>query len=180
MMARQLGVAVLRGGSWGTTMAATCASNTATVPWAPDPETAEEIKTRHTNSRYLGDLRLAEPLRATADPAAAVANADILAMFVPSHTFRSGTGAGRQGPAAVDSDCQPGEGRQRRTRLLRTEIIAAVKTSPVVMTLATERSVEIPIAAQVDAVLNQRQPVRDACRGLRQPPPGHELHGEAG
>jgi glycerol-3-phosphate dehydrogenase len=161
-------------------VAATCARNTATVLWAPDPETAEEIKTRHTNSRYFGDLRLAEPLRATADPAAAVANADILAMFVPSHTFRSGTGAGRQGPAAVDSDCQPGE-RPRTTHPpahdrdhRRSEDVA------VVMTLAAERSVEIPIAAQVDAVLNQRQPVGDAYRGLRQPPPGHELHGEAG
>jgi len=152
MMAGQLGVAVLGGGSWGTTVAAT--------------------KTRHTNSRYLGDLRLAEPLRATADPAAALANADILAMFVPSHTFRSGTGAGRQGPAAVDSDCQPGE-RPRTTH-------PTVKTSPVVMKFAAERSVETPIAAQVDAVLNQRQPVGDGYRGLRQPPPGHELHREAG
>ncbi len=51
-----------------------------------------------------------------------------------------------------------------------------------VMKLAAVRSVETPIAAQVDAVLNQRQPVGDAYRGLRQPPPGHELelHGEAG
>jgi len=51
-----------------------------------------------------------------------------------------------------------------------------------VMKLAAERSVETPIAAQVEAVLNQRQPVGDAYRGLRQPPPGHELelHGETG
>jgi len=55
-----------------------------------------------------------------------------------------------------------------------------VKTSPVVMKFAAERSVETPIAAQVDAVLNQRQPVGDGYRGLRQPPPGHELHREAG
>jgi glycerol-3-phosphate dehydrogenase len=142
MMARQPSVAVLGGRSWGT-VAATCARNTATVLWAPHPENAEEIKTRHTNSRYLGDLRLAEPLRATSDPA-----------------------------AAVDSDCQPGE-RPRTTH-------PTVKTSPVVMKLAAERTVETPIAAQVHAVLNQRQPVGDAYRGRRQPPPGHELRGEAG
>jgi glycerol-3-phosphate dehydrogenase (NAD(P)+) len=51
MMARQLSAAVRGGGSWGTTVAATCARNTATVLWAPDRDTAEEIKTRHTSAR---------------------------------------------------------------------------------------------------------------------------------
>lgn len=89
MTARKPNVAVLGGGSWGTTVASTCARNTATTLWARDPATAAEINLRHTNSRYLGDLRLTARLRATADLVEAVAEADVLVMGVPSQSFRS-------------------------------------------------------------------------------------------
>jgi glycerol-3-phosphate dehydrogenase (NAD(P)+) len=82
-------VAVIGGGSWGTTVASLAALNTQTTLWARDPATAAEINDEHRNSRYLGDLRLTESLRATADLAEAVGDADVLVMAVPSQSFRS-------------------------------------------------------------------------------------------
>src|SRR5438874_2674983 len=60
-------VAVLGGGSWGTTVASTCARNTPTLLWARAPDTVREINEQHTNSRYLGELPLTAALRATED-----------------------------------------------------------------------------------------------------------------
>ena len=82
-------VAVLGGGSWGTTVASLAALNTQTTLWARDPDTAAEIAGEHRNSRYLGDLALTESLRATASLPEAVSEADVLVMAVPSQSFRS-------------------------------------------------------------------------------------------
>jgi glycerol-3-phosphate dehydrogenase (NAD(P)+) len=82
-------VAVLGGGSWGTTVASLAASNTQTTLWARDAATAREISEQHRNSRYLGELPLTESLRATADLAEALTGADVLVMAVPSQSFRA-------------------------------------------------------------------------------------------
>ena len=49
----QLRVAVMGGGSWGTTIASMVSRNTPTVLWARDAATVGEINERHTNHRYL-------------------------------------------------------------------------------------------------------------------------------
>ncbi len=335
-MARTPTVAVLGGGSWGTTVASTAARNTPTTLWARDPATAAEIDTQHTNSRYLGDLGLAPGLRATADLAEAVASADVLVMGVPSHSFRSvleqvaahvrpwipvvslvkgleqdtrkrmtevvadvlpghpagvlagpniareivqgysaaatiampdhqtaellqgvihtsrfrvyttddvigaeiagalknvyavatgiGDGldagdntramvitralreltrlgvalggraetfAGLAGMGDLIATCTSPHSRNRRVGLGLAagktveqvcaelgQVAEGVKTSSVVTKIAAERGVELPIAAEMDAVLNHGQPVADAYRGLLQQRPGHEVHGE--
>ncbi len=81
-------VVVLGAGSWGTTVAHLAAHNTPTTLWARRPDVAEEINVHHTNSRYLPDFTLHERLEGTADMAAAVAQADVLVMGVPSSGFR--------------------------------------------------------------------------------------------
>ncbi|MGH3433930.1 MAG: NAD(P)H-dependent glycerol-3-phosphate dehydrogenase [Thermocrispum sp.] len=335
--AKQPSVAVLGGGSWGSTVASTCARNTRTTLWARDPAAAAEITARRRNPRYLGDLPLARALRATSDLAEAVAEADVLVMAVPSHSFRSvleeaaehvrpwipvvslvkgleqgsrlrmtevvasvlpghpaGVLAGPniareilQGFAAAATIAMPdhrtaemlqelfrtsrfrvytstdvigaeiagalknvfaiatgiGDGLQAGdntramviTRSLRElarlggalggqqetfaglagmgdliatctsahsrnrrvgvglaqgksleaiaedlgQVAEGVKSSSVVMKLAAERGVDMPIAAEVDAVINHGQPVADAYRGLLKQRPGHELHGDA-
>jgi glycerol-3-phosphate dehydrogenase (NAD(P)+) len=82
-------VAVLGGGSWGTTVASLAASNTQTTLWARDAATAREINEEHRNSRYLGELPLTESLRATSELTEAVAEADVVVMAVPSQSFRA-------------------------------------------------------------------------------------------
>ena len=89
MSRRPPSVAVLGGGSWGTTVASLAAQNTETTLWARSPEVAAEITEEHRNSRYLPDLSLTESLRATADLAEAVTGADVLVMAVPSQSFRA-------------------------------------------------------------------------------------------
>jgi glycerol-3-phosphate dehydrogenase (NAD(P)+) len=85
----ELKVAVLGGGSWGTTVAALTCRNAPVTLWARNPATVEEINSKRSNSTYLPDARLPESLRATNDIADAVSDADILVMGVPSQNFRA-------------------------------------------------------------------------------------------
>ncbi|MBY0441512.1 MAG: NAD(P)H-dependent glycerol-3-phosphate dehydrogenase [Mycobacteriaceae bacterium] len=82
-------VVVLGGGSWGTTVASTCARRGPTLQWVRSPETAQDINDNHRNTRYLGpDVVLSETLRATTDFSEAAQCADVVVMGVPSHGFR--------------------------------------------------------------------------------------------
>lgn len=82
-------VAVIGGGSWGTTVAHLAAHQVPTVLWARRQDLADEVNTHHTNSRYLPGLELHPSLRATADLVEAVQTADVIVMGVPSQGFRS-------------------------------------------------------------------------------------------
>lgn len=82
-------VAVVGAGSWGTTVAALASRNAPTVLWARRPELAVEIAKDHRNSAYLDGFDLPEDLGATSDLAAAVGQADVLVMGVPSHGMRA-------------------------------------------------------------------------------------------
>ncbi|MYB03499.1 MAG: hypothetical protein F4Y13_04715, partial [Acidimicrobiaceae bacterium] len=68
-------VAVIGGGSWGTTVAHLCAHNTATVLYARDSAVAGGVNTTGENSRYLPGRRLHPDLRATSDIAEAAGGA---------------------------------------------------------------------------------------------------------
>jgi glycerol-3-phosphate dehydrogenase (NAD(P)+) len=117
------GVAVLGGGSWGTTVAALAAANTPTVLWARDPEVVREIGSRHTNSRYLGERELPAALSATTNLAEAASEADVLVVAIPSHSLRSVA-------RAAAPHLQPGipvvslvKGLEAHTRLRPTEVL---------------------------------------------------------
>ncbi len=86
--AANLRVAVVGGGSWGTTVATLVARNTAVTLWARNRDIVQEINSQHTNQAYLPDATLPDNLQATDDIAAAVNSAQVLVMGVPSHTFR--------------------------------------------------------------------------------------------
>lgn len=81
-------IAVIGGGSWGTTVAHLSAHNAPTQLYTRRPEVAASINDQHENSRYLPGLALHESLRATTDLATAVAGARAVVMGVPSHGFR--------------------------------------------------------------------------------------------
>jgi glycerol-3-phosphate dehydrogenase (NAD(P)+) len=86
---RSVSVAVLGGGSWGTTVASLAAANAETVLWARDGETVEAVNAQHRNPKYLGDLPLHPNLRATGDLSEAVWDADVVVAGVPSQAMRS-------------------------------------------------------------------------------------------
>jgi glycerol-3-phosphate dehydrogenase (NAD(P)+) len=87
-MLRPVNVAVLGGGSWGSTVASIAAANATTVLWSRDEQTAAEINEHHRNSRYLGDLQMHPDVRGTTSLEDAVYDADVIVVAVPSHAVR--------------------------------------------------------------------------------------------
>ncbi|HEY2506868.1 MAG TPA: NAD(P)H-dependent glycerol-3-phosphate dehydrogenase [Streptosporangiaceae bacterium] len=88
--------AVLGAGSWGTTFAQVlCDAGTPTVLWCRRPELARVINTRHESPDYLPGICLPDALRATADPAEALAGADLVALAVTAQTLRANLAAWR-------------------------------------------------------------------------------------
>lgn len=59
-----------------------------------------------------------------------------------------------------------------------TQVAEGVRTSAVVMELAVEYGIDMPIATEVDAVLHHGQPVAAAYRGLLRRAAGHEHRGD--
>ncbi len=81
--------AVFGAGSWGTAFAKVLVDAGADVVLcARRAELAETIRTRHENTDYLPGIALPPALRATHDPEAALAGADIVVLAVPSQTLR--------------------------------------------------------------------------------------------
>ncbi len=88
--------AVLGSGSWGTTFAMVLADAGAEVSlWARRSSLADQITREHVNGDYLPGIVLPDGIRATADPAAALRDADIVVLAVPSQTLRANLGRWR-------------------------------------------------------------------------------------
>ncbi|MDN5858873.1 MAG: NAD(P)H-dependent glycerol-3-phosphate dehydrogenase [Pseudonocardia sp.] len=58
-----------------------------------------------------------------------------------------------------------------------TQVAEGVRSVAVVMRLAVRAGVDVPIAHEVDAVLNKGSTAREAYRGLLKQAPGHEVSG---
>jgi glycerol-3-phosphate dehydrogenase (NAD(P)+) len=84
-----LKVAVIGGGSWGTTMASVVARNCPTTLWARDLETVKEVNNSHSNSKYLKGLILNKNLKANNSLPETVKDADVIIMAIPSQYYRS-------------------------------------------------------------------------------------------
>ena len=81
--------AVLGGGSWGTTFAQVlCDAGTPVMLYCREPELAEQINTSHASTRYLPGVTLPASLRATAEPAVALADADLVVLAIPAQSLR--------------------------------------------------------------------------------------------
>lgn len=81
-------VAVLGGGSWGTTVASLVSRNCPVTLWARNPATVAQINEHHCNETYLPGAELPEKLLATNDVGDAVRDADLVVMGIPSQHFR--------------------------------------------------------------------------------------------
>lgn len=81
-------MAVVGGGSWGTTVASLAATNAPTMLWARRNDVVQSVNRDHRNPDYLGEVVLPLDLRATGDLAEAVGLADVVVMAVPSQGFR--------------------------------------------------------------------------------------------
>lgn len=123
-MGRTPRVAVLGGGSWGTTLASLVAPKAETRIWARDPAVCTEITQRHRNSRYLPGIPLAPALTGEPHLKRAAAWADVLILAVPSLGFREVC-------ARIAGKIRPGvpvisvvKGLERGTKRRMTQIVA--------------------------------------------------------
>src|SRR6188472_4646581 len=77
-------------GAWGTALAKVLADAGNNVAlWARRPELADEINDTLRNTRYLGDTELPKAIRATSDPAEALAGACTVLLGVPAQQLRA-------------------------------------------------------------------------------------------
>ncbi|MFN8041375.1 MAG: NAD(P)H-dependent glycerol-3-phosphate dehydrogenase [Acidimicrobiales bacterium] len=122
----QIRVAVIGAGSWGTTVAHLTAHNAPTVLWARDEVVAGAVDTGKGNPKYLAGFDLHPDLRATADLAEAVRQADVLVMGVPSHSFRSTLEAVSDHVRAWVPVISLTKGLEQGTKLRMTQVIREV------------------------------------------------------
>jgi glycerol-3-phosphate dehydrogenase (NAD(P)+) len=81
--------AVLGAGAWGTTFAQVLSdAGTPVTLWCRRAELAEQINARHESPAYLPGIALPATLHATADPAEALAGAELVVLAVPAQTLR--------------------------------------------------------------------------------------------
>tara|TARA_B100000767_G_scaffold270158_1_gene293279 strand:+ start:4787 stop:5809 length:1023 start_codon:yes stop_codon:yes gene_type:complete len=89
-MKKALKIAVLGGGSFGTTLCNLIAEGGShPTLWLRSQERADEINREHRNSYYLADFQLNPKVQATTDIEQAVSCAHIVFVAVPSHSCRS-------------------------------------------------------------------------------------------
>jgi glycerol-3-phosphate dehydrogenase (NAD(P)+) len=86
---RELDLLIVGGGSFGTALAMLLSEMGKRFEmWVRREELAQEINTRHTNTRYAGGHELPPSVRATTDMEEAVKRAPVILMAVPSRAFR--------------------------------------------------------------------------------------------
>lgn len=121
-----LKVAVLGGGSWGTTVAALTARNVPVTIWARNSDTVDEINRDHRNETYLPGADLPKTLCATHDIGEAVSEADVVVMGIPSQNFRSVLMEVRKHLRAWVPVVSLTKGLELDTRMRMTEIVKEI------------------------------------------------------
>jgi glycerol-3-phosphate dehydrogenase (NAD(P)+) len=123
-------VGVLGAGSWGTTLADLLARKGFEVRlWAREPEVVASINETHENSVFLEGAALHPSLRAVADPAAAVQDADVVVSAAPSHAVRSVLSQARSAIAPGTLLVSATKGIEPDTLALMSEVLDEVVPS---------------------------------------------------
>jgi glycerol-3-phosphate dehydrogenase (NAD(P)+) len=119
--------AVMGAGMWGTTFAQVlCDAGTHAMLWGRQPKLAEAINARHQNPGYLPGITLTPALYATADPAEALAGADLVVLAVPAQTLRGNLTAWRPLLPPEAALISLMKGIEHGTRERMSEVIAEV------------------------------------------------------
>lgn len=164
--------AVLGAGSWGTTFAKVLVDAGGEVTlWGRRPEVVRSIAERHENRDYLPGVALPPALRATTDPAEALAGAGLVVLALPAQTLRANLGAWAPAVDRAATLVSLAKGIELGTAKRMSEVIGevvgcapervAVVTGP---NLATEIAREQPSATVVACVDPERaEAVQRAC-----------------
>ena len=123
---RRSKIAVLGGGSWGTTTASVISRQCDAVLWARDAQIVDEINQHHINTRYLAGATLHPKLTATTALTVAVDNADAVLIAVPSSHFRDVLVNALPGIPRDIPVISLSKGLEKGSRMRMTEIIRDV------------------------------------------------------
>jgi glycerol-3-phosphate dehydrogenase (NAD(P)+) len=83
-------ISIIGAGGWGTALAHVLATQGHAVRlWAYEPEVAEEIRSRRTNSIFLAGIPLSPSIQSTNELAEALQDAEFVVLAMPSHTARA-------------------------------------------------------------------------------------------
>ncbi|MFE3760459.1 NAD(P)H-dependent glycerol-3-phosphate dehydrogenase [Streptomyces sp. NPDC059104] len=129
---RSLRAAVLSAGSWGTAVAKIMAdAGTDVIVHARRGEIADAINTEHRNPGYFPDVELPSTVKATTDPAVALAGADFLVLSIPAQSLRPNLAAWAPhiGPDTVIVSLM--KGIETGTGLRASQVITDVTGLPV-------------------------------------------------
>lgn len=124
-------VAVLGSGSWGTTFAAVVAdAGHDVVIWGRDLDAVKSIRDSHENPAYLPGVTLPLGVGATVDMVAAVEDAAVVIVAIPSQVARAALApiAGRLGPEVVAVSLM--KGVELSTGYRMSEVLAEVLELP--------------------------------------------------
>ena len=119
-------IAVIGAGSWGTTVASLVAPKHRTVLWARRAELAAAIDQRSENPDYLSGFELPAELEATSDLFAALDDAAVVVMGVPSHGTRAVLEQCRGSIDPTAPIVSLSKGIERETLMRMTEVAADV------------------------------------------------------
>ena len=165
-----MNVAVIGSGSWGTAVAAMVAPRASTTLWARRSESAAEMTSDRENTSYLPGIQLPESLAITSDLAAALDDAEVVVMAVPSHGFREvlerATDLVHPDARVVSLTKGVEQGSQLRMTQIAGEVLAIDPTRIGVLTgpnLAREIALGQPAAAVI-AIADQA--IADELQGL--------------
>lgn len=153
-------IAVLGGGSWGTTTASVISRNCTSVLWARDAAIVDEINRKRRNTRYLGDATLHPKLRATTTIGEAVGGADAVLIAVPSSHFREVLTSALPDLADAVPVISLSKGLEKHTRMRMTEIVKEVAPACVSGVLTGPNLAREIVAGQAAAsvlALDQRE-----------------------
>lgn len=153
-------VAVMGAGSWGTVLARMLADNgREVILWARRAELARTIDQRHRNPDYLPGVRLPSAVSATADPAVALAGADVVALALPAQVMRDTVRDWRSLMPAGATVVSLAKGVERASGLRMSEVIHGALGVPMEAiaalsgpNLAQELAMREPSAAVVAGV----------------------------
>jgi glycerol-3-phosphate dehydrogenase (NAD(P)+) len=118
-------VAIVGSGAWGTALGAHAARLDHEVRmWALEPPVVEDINAHHMNSLFLPEVKLPPSIRASLDPAEAVASADLVVLVPPSKYLRAVSERVRPHVAAGALVVVATKGIEEGTLALMSEVLA--------------------------------------------------------
>ena len=153
-MSRSSGtVAVMGAGAWGTAVAKVLADGGNEVRlWARRQQVAEEINAARTNTVYLPGVFLPAEIRATADPAEALAGVRTVFLGVPSQTMRANLENWRTDIDGGATLVSLAKGIELGTCLRMSQVIAAVTgVDPAQVAVVSGPNLAAEIAAEQPA-----------------------------